>query len=537
MSEHQPRPAADQIASPSHSGGPPRTPFKSVLLYLSAGLLFAVVASLLMGALFYELVGAELPVAMRPWLALALGLGTTLAVPIYLAIRRGKGAVSGLRIFAGCNLVTVMVLLGLVTALSRRALDHHGAWFSELAGERSPAWSERLHTVAAALPGDPLVLPDAGAQAEDGRGAEDASTAPAEDGPLSAQQVFAQAADAVVYIGVRADLPEEGIAARMMKDMGMKELEGHGSGFVVSPDGLLVTNHHVIGTARSAHVRLRDGRRFDRVTVLALDEANDLALVRIDATGLSPLALASDDEVAVGAAAYAIGSPLGMDFSLTAGIVSAAREQQQTHFWQIQTDIAPGSSGGPLLDDRARLIGVNTAGRAPGLNLAVQARHVRDLLTLPRQNNPLQPWRAAMELAELSFEGSTADPVTRVRFEQVAGLAGKILDGCREHLPAAGGVLELDLSGRLGRRPRSQGNLGESAETCMQPGLRRLGVFGRMAMDSRPELSAVAFGFRLPEGNSEDGGSTAVEDAGDEPQVRLVLRRKAAREDAGFSGP
>ncbi|MFH1807094.1 MAG: trypsin-like peptidase domain-containing protein [Pseudomonadota bacterium] len=500
------------------SGGKPAIGAKAVIGYLSLGLVLATLAAWLMGALLYELAGEQVPAAGRPWMALVLGLGVGLVIPIYVGVRYSKRGRTFLRVFAGLNLVTVLVLLGLATALSGRAIDHHGAWFSELAGERSSEWQESMHALAQVLPGVPLevISADAGSLATDAAGLSvDGGSTSQPAGPLSAQQVFARAADAVVYIGVRADPPKDSFMARFLDDMGMKEVEGHGSGFLVSPDGLIVTNHHVIGEAKSAQVRLRDGRRFDSVRVLVLDPGNDLALIQIAATGLTTVQPVASDDIAVGSPALAIGSPLGLDFTLTSGIVSAQREQQQTVFLQIQTDIAPGSSGGPVLDDHAQVIGVSTAVRGPGLNLAVAARHVRALLEQPHQPRQLESWRAAVELVGVAFEGGQADPVTRAQVQEVAGVVGKVLDGCRGDLPVAGGEVVIPLRGVKRSERTVTSSLGTAAGACMNKPLEKLGFFVAMALQSNSDLGRIVLTFQPPV-SSVDGGSAPV-------PIRLVL--------------
>ena len=128
-----------------------------------------------------------------------------------------------------------------------------------------------------------------------------------------------------------------------------------GSGFVISDDGYVVTNNHVVEGASSVVVMMQDRREFD-AEIIGLDERSDLALLKIDATGLPTVELAQDDAVDVGEWVLAIGSPFGLDFSVTAGIVSAKGRSLPTESGEnyvpfLQTDVAinPGNSGGPLL--------------------------------------------------------------------------------------------------------------------------------------------------------------------------------------------
>ena len=142
---------------------------------------------------------------------------------------------------------------------------------------------------------------------------------------------------------------------------------GTGSGFFISPDGYIVTNSHVVHDARSLRVFLYDGRRFD-ADLVGEDPITDLAVLRISADDIDHLALADSDGLKPGQIAIAIGSPMGFQQTVTAGIVSGlgrshgAASGRRIHD-VIQTDAAlnPGNSGGPLVDARARVIGVNTA--------------------------------------------------------------------------------------------------------------------------------------------------------------------------------
>jgi S1-C subfamily serine protease len=148
---------------------------------------------------------------------------------------------------------------------------------------------------------------------------------------------------------------------------------GAGSGFIVSSDGLVLTNYHVVMDSQSLTVDLQDGRQLE-AQVISTDRTNDLALVKIQATGLSTLELGDSDAVQVGQLAIAIGSPLGtFTDSVTQGIVSGLDRDitlgdRVSNFTEdltglIQTDAAinPGNSGGPLLDASGRVVGIITA--------------------------------------------------------------------------------------------------------------------------------------------------------------------------------
>src|SRR5690606_383122 len=141
--------------------------------------------------------------------------------------------------------------------------------------------------------------------------------------------------------------------------------ESMGSGFIISSDGYVLTNHHVVDGANEVKVKLSDGREFT-AEVVGSDEQSDVALLKIPATGLPALRIGSSDALKPGQWAIAIGSPFGLDHSVTAGIISAVgrsnRYAQQQYVPFIQADVAinQGNSGGQLLNVRGEVIGINS---------------------------------------------------------------------------------------------------------------------------------------------------------------------------------
>jgi hypothetical protein len=159
--------------------------------------------------------------------------------------------------------------------------------------------------------------------------------------------------------------------------------EGLGSGFVVDKDGLVATNLHVVAGYPKALVVLHDRREFPVIDVYNADPRRDIAILRIDAKGLVPLTLGDSDRVRPGESVVAIGHPLGLTDTVSSGLVGAVREiEKDFAVLQISAPIAPGSSGGPLFDDRGRVIGVATAILlgAQNLNLGVPINDVKVLL-------------------------------------------------------------------------------------------------------------------------------------------------------------
>ncbi|MGD8698393.1 MAG: trypsin-like peptidase domain-containing protein [Gemmatimonadales bacterium] len=158
---------------------------------------------------------------------------------------------------------------------------------------------------------------------------------------------------------------------------------GNGSGVVIAPDGLIVTNNHVVETAKKVEIAFADGEDAE-ADVLGTDAASDLAVLRANASNLPVADFGDASDLQVGQLVLAIGSPYGFHSTVTAGVVSALGRSMRTVAGRlidnvIQTDAAinPGNSGGPLVTSHAAVVGINTAaiGRGAGIGFAVPVNH------------------------------------------------------------------------------------------------------------------------------------------------------------------
>lgn len=163
-----------------------------------------------------------------------------------------------------------------------------------------------------------------------------------------------------------------------------------GSGVIVSKEGHILTNHHVVANVDAIMVQLNDGREFP-ARIIGGDDATDIAVIKIDAPGVKPLPLGDSDLVSVGQLVFAIGNPFGLQESVTKGIISATgrvTDENRVEYFQTEAVINPGNSGGPLVNIRGEIIGINTAignysgsGTWQGVGFAIPsntARHAMD---------------------------------------------------------------------------------------------------------------------------------------------------------------
>ena len=226
--------------------------------------------------------------------------------------------------------------------------------------------------------------------------------------------------------------------------------QGQGSGFIIDAEGIVLTNAHVVTGADKVTVKLKDGRTFAG-EVKGLDEFSDLAVVKIEGKNLPVAPLGDSSNLQVGDWAIAVGNPLGLDNTVTLGIISTLKRSsaqvgipdKRLDFIQTDTAINPGNSGGPLLNQRGEVIGINTAIRADaeGIGFAIpinKAKAIKDQLakgeTIPHPYIGIQMLTLTSELAQQLNQ----DPNSLVRLPEIKGV---LVVGVMANSPAQRGGL------------------------------------------------------------------------------------------------
>jgi len=213
-----------------------------------------------------------------------------------------------------------------------------------------------------------------------------------------------------------------------------RETRGSGSGFIVTNDGKIFTNAHVVEGATTVTVTLKDGRKFDG-KVLGADSLTDVAVVQINAKDLPTVSTGNSDQLQPGQWAIAIGNPLGLDNTVTTGIISATGRSsnqvgvpdKRVNFIQTDAAINPGNSGGPLIDERGAVIGMNTAiiRGAQGIGFAIpinRARQIAEqLVTKGRADHAFVGVRMVKLTPELKQQ-INEDPNSNAKMELDAGV-------------------------------------------------------------------------------------------------------------------
>lgn len=315
---------------------------------------------------------------------------------------------------------------------------------------------------------------------------------------MTAQPVVAQSATASSVAGAVFSAAGPAVVRVTVagQPRGGSTPSGNGSGFVVDPRGLILTNYHVVANARAVSVRFSSGE-VREAQVLGTDRGNDLALLQVDLPAGVPAARLGDSEqVQVGEPVIAIGSPFGLDQSVTQGIVSAVGRTWQPRNGQarrglIQTDapINPGNSGGPLFNARGEVIGITSMIESPvagsvGVGFAIPINTAKRLLSQLEAGAHLEPvW--------LGITGQELDPAV-ARDQGLTVQAGILVAGVVSNGPAA------------------------------QAALRGGDVI--VAIDGQPVRTLAELAERLSGHRPGDTIAVTINRAGQEQQLRVTLQ-------------
>ncbi|MGY4830565.1 Do family serine endopeptidase [Sphaerotilaceae bacterium SBD11-9] len=315
---------------------------------------------------------------------------------------------------------------------------------------------------------------------------------------------------------------------------------GEGSGFILSADGYVMTNAHVVEGATEVYVTLTDKREF-KAKIIGADERTDVALVKIEGSGLPLLRIGDVNRLRVGEWVVAIGSPFGLENTVTAGIVSAKQRETGLDIPFIQTDVAvnPGNSGGPLINIRGEVVGINSQILSPvgsfvGISFAIpidEAMRIADQLKasgrVVRGYLGIQPTDVPRELAEeyglnkgkakgafvrQVVPGAPADKVGIQPGDVVLSVNGKAVDGAvdlRRTLGALkpGSTVNLQVSRRgklmefkpsLGElNPQSAANGSESGDTRTSTAAKVWGLTVANLTDAERQAARGVSGVRV----------------------------------------
>ncbi len=291
------------------------------------------------------------------------------------------------------------------------------------------------------------------------------------------QMVTAAVGPSVVHIDVqrRPQIDEAGMS-RLLSNRVMP-MSDQGSGVVVDSAGYVLTNRHVIADGEDITVTLSDGRRAPAI-VVGMDELTDLAVLRVDVDRLMPISWGDSDRCKVGSPVWAVGSPFGLDRTITFGILSGKHRMVRTSnqyqdFMQSDVAVNPGNSGGPLVDARGTLVGINTAivgDTYQGVSFSIPSNVAKQVYERLRTTGRVERGWLGVALSDVVDEQLVGDN-PRVRGAMVSGLTGP-------DSPAAIAGLEMgDLILTVGDRPISDiGHLMRIIGDSVAGSIVRLGI-------------------------------------------------------------
>jgi serine protease Do len=276
-------------------------------------------------------------------------------------------------------------------------------------------------------------------------------------GELSrAYQMLSQAVGpSVVHISTQGSEPPA-LPLTSFKLRPRVPIEGQGSGIIVEATGYILTNQHVVNEARQIQVSLADGRKVP-AKLIGIDKATDLAVLKIAADKLTPATWGDSDALEPGALVWAIGSPFGLERTITAGILSAKHRaglagKPHQDFLQSDAAVNPGNSGGPLVDARGHVIGINTAivGEAyQGISFAIPSKVAREVYDRLKAEKVVRRGWLGVQLADLTIEQAQAAGLPQQSGVYISGIFEQV-DGS----PAAkAGIQPGDIVMRWNEKP------------------------------------------------------------------------------------
>jgi serine protease Do len=287
-----------------------------------------------------------------------------------------------------------------------------------------------------------------------------------------------------------------------------------GTGIVVSADGLIVTNFHVVTNAPDITVTLENGRKLT-AEVVGTDAQTDLALIKVPATGLQPVAFGDSDLMEVGDWVIAIGSPLGLNYTVTAGIISAKGRNiygldnlAYGEFLQTDAAINPGSSGGPLFSVDGKVIGINSAvsRRGQGIAFAVPSNLVVEVVRQLRENGRVIRGWLGIVIQDLTPEIAEAMGLPDGTGGLPGGSGGVLVNDVQPEGPAAaGGLRKNDVITKL---------RGEKVQ--------RVSQVQKLVALAKPGTAIPVEGLRRPVGETAWKAFTQTVQVGNDPNQNVL---------------
>ena len=315
----------------------------------------------------------------------------------------------------------------------------------------------------------------------------------------ASQMVTAAVGPSVVHIDVqrRPDLDDANMTQMLSRHV--LPSSDQGSGVVVDSDGYILTNRHVIADGEDITVTLSDGRRVT-ATVVGTDRLTDLAVLKVNEDRLMPISWGDSDDCKVGAPVWAVGSPFGLDRTVTFGILSGKHRKvrastQYQDFMQSDVAVNPGNSGGPLVDARGALVGINTAivgDTYQGVSFSIPSNVAKQVYERLLKNGRVERGWLGVALTEVPDDRLVGDD-PRVRGAVVSGLTDPTSPAAMAGLDA--GDLIVSLKGQpirdIGHLMRMIGELqaGSSVQLDVRRGDEKLNL--EVVLGSRPSALNV----------------------------------------------